>query len=76
MYYSYHGDTENAVEQLKLFSQQSNYHYWVILFLEIDPLVDNIKDLPEFRKILSEVEIKFRVYHDQIKASLKEKGLL
>ncbi|KPK84404.1 MAG: AraC family transcriptional regulator [Bacteroides sp. SM23_62_1] len=76
VYYSYHGETEKAIEHLKKFSQQSNYHYWVILFLEIDPLVDNIKDYPEFKRILRDIEIKFWDSHLQIKASLKEKKLL
>ncbi|MCK4408325.1 MAG: hypothetical protein KAV44_11660, partial [Bacteroidales bacterium] len=30
VFYSYKGDTKNAIEQLKLFSQQNNYHYWVV----------------------------------------------
>ena len=76
VYYSYKGDTENAIDHLKLFSQQSNYHYWLILFLEIDPLIDNIKDHPEFKSILSELEIKFWGSHERIKASLTKKGLL
>ncbi|NQV02478.1 MAG: helix-turn-helix domain-containing protein [Bacteroidia bacterium] len=76
VYYSYQGDTTRALEQLKLFSKQDNYHYWIILFLEIDPLVDNIKDLPEFKKILQDIETKFWKSHKQIKASLKEKEFL
>jgi len=75
-YYSYKGDTEKAIEHLRLFSQQENYHYWIILFLEIDPLVDNIKDLPEFRKILNDIKIKFGKYHEGIRESLEDKGLL
>ena len=75
-YYSYMGDTINAIEHLELFSQQTNYHYWIILFLKIDPLIDNIKDLPEFNKILTDLEIKFWRRHKRIKASLKEKNLL
>ncbi|MCD4676917.1 MAG: helix-turn-helix domain-containing protein, partial [Desulfobacula sp.] len=58
VYYSYHGDTKNAVKHLELFSQQDNYHYWLIIFLKIDPLIDNIKDLPETKKILNDIEIK------------------
>jgi len=76
MYYSYQGDTENAIEQMGLFSQQTNYPYLVIPFLKMDPLTDNIKDLPEFKKILSDIEIKFWNSHKQIKASLEEKELL
>jgi len=76
VYYSYQGDTKKAIEHLKLFSQQNNYHYWIILFLEIDPLVDNIKDLPEFMKILNDIKTKFGKYHEGIRESLKDKGLL
>ena len=76
VYYSYKGDTKKAIKQIKLFSQQDNYYYWIIIFLEMDPLIDNIKDLPEFKKILSDIEIKFWNSHKQIKASLEEKELL
>ena len=76
VYYSYMGETEKAIENMKLFSKQNNYHYWTILFLEMDPLVDNIKDLPEFKKTFSDIKTKFWTYHKQIKASLEEKELL
>ncbi len=76
VYYSYKGDSINAVEQMKLFSQQSNYHFWTIIFLKMDPLIDNIKDLPEFKEILNDIEIKFWNNHNQIKASLEKKGLI
>ena len=75
-WYSYKGDKEKAIEQLKLFSQQDNYHYWIILFLGIDPLMDNIKDLPEYEKVFDDIESKFWDKHELIRASLKEKGLL
>jgi hypothetical protein len=61
---------------VKQFSKQTNYNYLLIPFLKMNPLVDNIKDLPEFNKILSYTESKFFNSHEQIKASLEEKGLL
>jgi TolB-like protein/AraC-like DNA-binding protein/Tfp pilus assembly protein PilF len=76
MFYSYRGDTKKAIEHMKIFSQQSNYDYWVIIFVEMDPLIDNIKDLPEFNRILTDLEIKFWRRHKRIKASLEEKNLL
>ena len=76
VYYSYQGDTKNAMEQLRLFSLEDNYPYWISLFLEIDPLVDNIKELPEFQKIVNDLDTKFWNNHEKIKASLKEKDLL
>jgi len=76
-YYSYMGDTVKAIEHMDLFSKQEKYPYWYILFFGIDdPLFDNVDDLPEYQKILREIELKFWRYHKQIKDSLKEKGLL
>ncbi|NOR33915.1 MAG: hypothetical protein GQ579_04460, partial [Bacteroidales bacterium] len=76
-YYSYMGDTERALANMELFSQQEKYPYWYILFLGIDdPLFESVNDLPEFQKIIREAEVKFWKYHKQIKDSLKEKGLL
>ncbi|MFC2113076.1 helix-turn-helix domain-containing protein [Bacteroidota bacterium] len=76
MLYSYKGDTIKAIEQLELFSQEENYDLWVTIFVEIDPLVDNIKDMPEFNKILREIEIKFWKSHKKIKSSLEKQKLL
>ena len=76
MYYSYKRNTEKALEQLRLFSQQDNYHYWIILFLKIDPLADNIKGQPEFKKILRDIESKFQKNHRRIKTLLKKEDLL
>ena len=76
MYYTNTGDTDLAIEHMELFSEEDNYHYWTILFLEIDPMVDDLKKLPEFQQILEKIETKFWKNHDQIKQSLEKKGLL
>ena len=74
-YYSHLGDTKKAIEHLYLFAQSDNYHYWIILFVPIDPLFDNLKGLPEYRKVWNEIEMKFHKNHDKMKASLEEKEL-
>ena len=76
MYYAYKGDTEKTLEQMKLFARQDNYMYWTLLFLKIDPLIDPVKDNPEFQQLLQEIETKFWKDHERIKGSLEEKGLL
>ncbi len=76
VYYAYKGDTEKTLEQMKLFAQQDNYMYWTLLFLKIDPLIDPVKDKPEFQQLLQEIETKFWKNHQRIKGSLEEKGLL
>ncbi len=42
----------------------------------MDPLMDNVKNLREFKKIFRDIESKFWNSHKQIKASLEEKALL
>jgi TolB-like protein/AraC-like DNA-binding protein/Tfp pilus assembly protein PilF len=76
VYYSYQGDTKKAIEHMKIFSQQDNYQIWVIIFLKMDPLVDKIKELPEFQALLKTIESKFWIKHKEIRASLEEKGLI
>ena len=76
-YYSYMGDSEKALEYMDQFSQQEKYPYWYILFMGLDdPLFENVNDLPEFKKIIREIELKFWKYHKQIKDTLKDKELL
>ena len=75
-YHANHGDNKKAIEHFRLFSQQENYHYWLILFLDIDPLVDNIKTLPEYKKIKIELDEKFQRYHEKVRENLKSKGLI
>ena len=76
MYNAYKGDTEKALEQMKLFAQQDNYVYWTLLFLKIDPLGDPVKDNNEYQQLLQKIETKFWKDHRRIKGSLEEKGLL
>jgi len=75
-YYSWNSDTSNALKHLKLFSHEENYQYWIVLFTEIDPLMGNIKDLHEFKEIMQDIKTKFWDNHQQMKVSLKKKGLI
>ena len=55
---------------------ERGYFYWAVLFMPIEPLFDNINELPEFKEALNEIEINFQKWHRQIEASLKDKGLI
>lgn len=74
-YYAYLGDSKRALEHLRLFSEQDYYHWWVLL-LELDPLVDPLRDSPEFKMLTRKIEDKFWRQHEEIEQSLKAKGLL
>ncbi len=76
MYYSYNGDYKQALEYLKLFSQEDQYFYWILLFAPIDPLFEEIKDSQEFKQIFKEMETNFWKNHEELKSVLKKKRLI
>jgi len=75
MYHLYQKNPQKAMEHLKLFSQEDNYQYWILLISQ-DPIMDPIRDHPDFKKVINTIETKFWDRHREIKASLEEKGLL
>jgi TolB-like protein/AraC-like DNA-binding protein/Tfp pilus assembly protein PilF len=76
VYHAYKKNKEKALEHLELFSEQRHYFYWTIIFLKIDPLVDSIKDLPEFHRIMQKLEDNFWNDHLEFKASLEAMNLI
>jgi tetratricopeptide (TPR) repeat protein len=75
-YYTFKGDQAKAVEHMKLFSKEDNVQYWIILFLESDPLMSRIKENPEFQKAFNEAKSRFWKMHNGLKTILVEEGLL
>jgi TolB-like protein/AraC-like DNA-binding protein len=74
-YYAWMDDNKKALEHLALFSKEDHFQYF-ILFLTDDPVMDHIENLPEFKKIMTDIETKFWNNHKKIRATLEEKGLL
>lgn len=65
-----------AIEQLKLFATKNNYQYWVLLFLEEDPLLKSLKNHPDYDEVIQKINDRFWENHNQLKISLKDKELI
>jgi len=74
--YAYQGKLEEAIEQFKIFTTKTNYQYWILLFMETDPVFKPLKSHPEFEEIIQKIEDRFWENHSQLKKSLEEKGLI
>jgi TolB-like protein/AraC-like DNA-binding protein/Tfp pilus assembly protein PilF len=74
--YCEEGNKEKALEHLRLFAQEDNIWYWIILFLDKAPDMGPIERSPEFTKLRDEIEKKFWANHERLKLTLEEKGLL
>ena len=76
VYYSYTGDVEKALDHLRMFSRQDHFYYWIVVFLNIEPLIDNIRELPEFQEIYKELETNFWNHQKQMRISLERQELI
>lgn len=76
VYYSYKGQVEKAIDHLAKFSDQSDFHYWTILFLDKDPLIDNIKDHPDFQPLYDKITTTFWEQNQSIRKRLEREGLI
>ncbi len=74
--YAYEGKTEEAIEQLKVFATQDNYQYWILVFMEEDPLMDVLKGHPEFKGIMQKIRDRFWENQELLQKTLSEKGLI
>lgn len=74
--YAHQGKMDEAIEQLKIFTSKNDYQYWILLFMETDPVFEPLKMHPEFSEIMQKIEDRFWENQTQLKKSLEEKGLL
>ncbi|WP_396636372.1 helix-turn-helix domain-containing protein [Maribacter sp. R77961] len=74
--YGYEGKVDLGMEQLKLFALQDNYQYWILLFLEKDPLIKFMKSHPEYKTTVQKIKDRFWKNQAKLRTSLEEKGLI
>ncbi|WP_439483418.1 helix-turn-helix domain-containing protein [Cyclobacterium plantarum] len=74
--YAREGKIKQAIEQLRIFSTQEDYQYWILLFFEKDPLIAPLKEHPEFETLMQRIKDRFWKKHAALKKSLEAKGLI
>ncbi len=74
--YVQEGENDQAIEQLKVFATQDNYKYWILVFMEIDPLLKPLENHPEFEEVMKKIKDRFWENQARLKESLEAKGLI
>ena len=74
--YIHEGKYDAAIEQLKIFATQDNYQYWILLFIEEDPVMKPLKSHPEYEAVIRKIRERFWENQAILKKSLEEKGLI
>jgi hypothetical protein len=73
--YAYEGKFDQALEQLRIFSEVENIQYWFLLF-EDEPLLKPLRSNPEFETIMQKIKDRFWENQARLKESLEESGLI
>jgi hypothetical protein len=71
----YEGKFDEAIEQLKIFSEVENYPYWFLL-MEDEPLIKQLESHPEFERIMQKIKDRFWKNQTKLRKSLEAKGLI
>jgi TolB-like protein len=73
--YAFMGNKIKVYENLKNFNQGPfGQVLWIVKFIKIDPLFNSIRNEPEFRRILAEMESKYQAEHERVRKWLEEQG--
>ncbi|MEL7124123.1 MAG: AraC family transcriptional regulator, partial [Bacteroidota bacterium] len=75
-YYAYVDDIDQAIVELEAFSEADKYMYWLILFLDQDPVFMKMADHPQFDPLIKKINDKFWKNHEQLKIQLKEETVI
>lgn len=76
MLYLYENMPDKAIEAYDKFSSQDGFQYWILLFLEEDPLMKSLNSHPEYDEVIQKIKDRFWENHTQLKKSLEAKELI
>jgi TolB-like protein/tetratricopeptide (TPR) repeat protein len=74
--YACRGDTKKAYEYLKLCYKDQRLTVDQVTFLKTDPILNSLRNEPEFQKIVRDVEAKYQAEHERVRKWLEEQGQL
>lgn len=76
MLYLYENKPEKAIEAYEKFSLQDDFQYWILLFLNEDPLIKQLQSHPKYEETIQKIETQFWENHNTLKITLEEENLL
>ena len=74
--YAVRNEPEKALKELGYFRRFEGCHTWVIERLKSSPMLDNIRELPEFKALYAELESKFIREREKVRKVLIREGIL
>jgi TolB-like protein/AraC-like DNA-binding protein len=72
----YENNYDEAIAELQKFSYEDNFQYWLILFIEKDPLMKQLSSHHKYKSTVNKIKDKFWKNHEETKTMLEENNLL
>ena len=74
--YAFRGEKDKAYENLKIVAEIHVCPWWLLGVIKDDPLLNSIRNEPEFQEILYELEAKYNAEHERVRKWLDEQEIL
>jgi TolB-like protein/Tfp pilus assembly protein PilF len=75
--YAFRGEKDKAYKYLRIWNQSRQIALFYDVFnIKHDPLLESIRDEPEFQQFLQDVEAKYQAEHERIRQWLEEQQML
>ncbi len=66
------GDKDKAFENLRILNQMQRIPFWQEVLIKTDPLLNSIRNEPEFQQIAKDIEAKYQAEHERVRKWLEE----
>jgi TolB-like protein/AraC-like DNA-binding protein/Tfp pilus assembly protein PilF len=74
--YALTNQKEKALENLRIFAKNRLFPYFRVIWMKEGPMLNSIRNEPEFQKILKDIESKYQAEHERVEKWLEEQGML
>jgi tetratricopeptide (TPR) repeat protein len=74
--YAFTGEREKAYENLRIVSKIRVCPAYLLGGIKDDPLFNSIRNEPEFKQIVSDLELKYQTEHERVRKWMEEQGKL
>ncbi|MCA6078923.1 helix-turn-helix domain-containing protein [Fulvivirga sedimenti] len=75
-YYAVTGDVEQGMANMKKMTDEENYIYWLVLFLDDDPILSMLSGHPDYQSTVESIKSNFWQEHDKMRKKLEAEGVI
>jgi len=75
-YYASIGEKKRAMSSLKVFAARQDYQFWMVSFIEQDPILQTLTTEPAYSPTLKRIEESFWKQHRRMRSVLETEGVM